>query len=116
MDQATIQSVIEQAMSAAYLASNKFFQEELNAVDNFPCGFAWVNIAEFEGKAIKGNTKLGKMFKAAGVRQDHNRNFQIWNPANIGCQNIDAKAAGAEAAARVFIENGFFAYADSRMD
>jgi hypothetical protein len=76
------------------------------------CGFAWVNIY-----GIKGNTKLGKLFKAAGVEQDYTRAFSIWNPSNYPTQDINIKDAGAIAAAKVFQKYGFNeAYAGSRMD
>ena len=79
--------------------------------DRDACGFAWVNIYK-----VKGNTKLGKMLKAAGVRQDYTKAFQIWNPAGIGVQSMGILEAGAEAAADVFRKYGFTAYAGSRMD
>jgi hypothetical protein len=80
-------------------------------VDQYACGFAWVNIYK-----VKGNTKLGKMLKAAGVRQDYTKAFQIWNPADMGVQNVDTLEAGADAAAKVFQKYGFEAYAGSRLD
>ena len=89
----------------------QFFYDRLNGKDQFACGFAWVNIYK-----IKGNTKLGKMLKAAGVRQDYTKAFQIWNPAGLGVQNVDTLEAGARAAADVFTRYGFEAYAGSRLD
>ena len=79
--------------------------------DRDACGFAWTNIY-----GVKGNTKLGKMLKAAGVRQDYTKAFQLWNPAGIGVQSMGILEAGAEAAADVFRKYGFTAYAGSRMD
>mgnify|MGYP003350468303 CR=1 FL=1 len=73
--------------------------------------FAWVNIY-----GIKGNTKLGKMLKQAGIRQDYTRTFQIWNPAKYHCQNVDTLYVGAEAYAKVLQSYGFEAYAGSRLD
>jgi hypothetical protein len=80
------------------------------------CGFAWVNIYEHNGKAIKGNTKVGRALKAAGVRQDYTRAFQIYNPAGWGGQSMDVKEAGAVAAARVLEQHGFTASMGSRAD
>jgi hypothetical protein len=79
--------------------------------DRDACGFAWTNIYK-----VKGNTKLGKMLKAAGVRQDYTKAFQLWNPAKMPVQSIGILEAGAEAAADVFRKYGFTAYAGSRMD
>jgi hypothetical protein len=75
------------------------------------CGFSWVNIW-----GIRGNTKLGKLFKAAGVDQDYTRAFQIWNPSGVGTQSMSVLEAGADAAAKVFTKYGFTAYSGSRAD
>lgn len=75
------------------------------------CGFAWTSIYD-----VKGNTKLGKMLKAAGIEQSYDRSFQIWNPSGHGTQSITAKEKGAQAAANVFRQHGFSACAGSRMD
>ena len=75
------------------------------------CGFAWVNIY-----GVKGNTKLGKLFKAAGVQQDYTKAYTIWNPSDLGTQCMSTKEAGAQAAADVFTRYGFRAYMGSRAD
>ena len=75
------------------------------------CGFAWVDIW-----GIKGNTKLGRALKAAGVNKSYNGAYQIWNPSKYPTQNIDTLEAGAQAAARVLKGYGFTAYAGSRLD
>jgi hypothetical protein len=80
------------------------------------CGFAWVNIYKFDGKDIKGSTKIGRAMKAAGIRQDYTRAFQIYNPSGWGGQSMDVKEAGAQAAAEVFKKHGFEAYMGSRAD
>ena len=79
--------------------------------DRDACGFAWTSIYK-----IKGNTKIGKMLKAAGVRQSYDRSFQLWNPAQLPVQSMGILEAGAQAAADVFRKYGFEAYAGSRMD
>ena len=106
-----IVAIVAEAKHEAYLAADKFFKEKLGGVDQYSCGFAWTDIF-----GIKGNTKLGRAFKEAGVRKSYTGSFQIWNPANYGCQNIDTLEAGAEAAAKVFEKYGFQAYAGSRLD
>ena len=116
MNESQIVEIIAEAELEANKAAGKFFDEKLGGQDNYPCGFAWVYITNFDGKKITGNTKVGKWLKNAGVRQDYNRMFQIWNPAAFGCQNVDTLYAGAQAAADVFKKYGFTAYADSRLD
>jgi hypothetical protein len=109
--QEQVNAIVREAKEAAFLAADKFFKERLGGRDQYACGFAWTNIYK-----VKGNTKIGKMLKAAGVRQDYTKAFQLWNPAGYGCQNVDTLEAGAEAAAKVFQKYGFEAYAGSRLD
>jgi hypothetical protein len=106
-----IDAIVAEARQAAYVAADTFFRTRLNGVDQGMCGFAWVNIW-----GIKGNTKLGKMLKAAGVRQDYTRAFSVWNPSGLAVQNVDTLEAGADAAAKVFEKYGFKAYSGSRLD
>lgn len=106
-----VNTIVAEARDAAHEAATKFFNHRLNGVDQFACGFAWVNIYK-----IKGNTKLGKMLKAAGVRQDYTKAFQIWNPSGLYVQNVDTLLEGADAAAKVFRKYGFEAYSGSRLD
>ena len=113
---AQIQAAVREAKEAAYEAADQFFKDKLGGRDQYACGFAWVNIYEYNGQKIKGNTKIGRAMKAAGIRQDYNRVFQIWNPSGYGCQNIDTLEEGARAAADVFKKYGFTAYAGSRLD
>ena len=108
---AQIQAAVREAKEAAYEAADNFFRTKLGGRDQYACGFAWVNI-----HGVKGNTRLGKMLKQAGVRQDYTKAFQIWNPSNLHVQNVDTLEAGAEAAAKVFEKYGFTAYAGSRLD
>ena len=75
------------------------------------CGFAWCNIYN-----VKGNTKLGKAFKAAGIEKDYSGAYSIWDPANHAGQSMDAKEVGAQACADVFRKYGFTAYMGSRAD
>jgi hypothetical protein len=106
-----VQEIVAEAKAAAYKAAMEFFYDKLNGKDQYACGFAWVNIY-----GVKGNTKLGKTLKEAGVRQDYTKAFQIWNPSGMGVQNVDTLEAGAYAAAEVFKKYGFEAYAGSRLD
>lgn len=109
--QEQVNNIVTEAKQEAEVAARKFFQEKLGGVDQYSCGFAWVDVF-----GIKGSTKIGKMLANAGMRKSYTGSFQIWNPANLGVQNIDTLEAGAEAAARVFERYGFSAYAGSRLD
>ena len=109
--QSQVNDIVAEAKQAARAAAIKFFNEKLGGQDQYSCGFAWVNIY-----GVKGNTRLGKMLKAAGVEQDYTKAFQIWNPSGLGCQNVDTKEEGARAAAAVFEKYGFRAYPGSRLD
>jgi hypothetical protein len=106
-----IKTIIAEAKHEAYLAADKFFKEKLGGEDKYSCGFAWTEIY-----GVKGNTRLGKAFKAAGINKNYTGAHSIWNPAGLGVQNIDTLEAGAEAAAKVFEKYGFRAYAGSRLD
>lgn len=107
-----IRNIVTEAKAEARKAADAFFQTQLGGQDQYACGFAWVDIY-----GIKGNTKLGKAMKAAGIeRSDYKKCFSIWNPSEHGAQNIDTKEAGAYAAAKVFEKYGFRAYAGSRLD
>jgi hypothetical protein len=109
--QEQVEQIVREAKQAAYEAADQFFRTKLNGEDRMACGFAWVNIW-----GVKGNTKLGKMLKAAGVRQDYTRAFSIWNPSGLSVQNVDTKEVGADAAAAVFKRYGFNATSGSRLD
>ena len=109
--QAQIDTIVAEAREAAYQAATRFFQDKLGGQDQYACGFAWVEIF-----GVKGNTRLGKMLKAAGLRKDFSRTFTLWNPASLPVQNVDTLEAGAYAAAAVFERHGFQAYAASRLD
>lgn len=106
-----LKDILAEACSEASKAADTFFQQRLKGQDAYACGFAWVNIY-----GVKGNTKLGRAMKAAGIQQDYTKAFSIWNPSGHNCQNVDTKEAGAEAAAKVFQKYGFTAYAGSRLD
>lgn len=109
--QEQVNEIVAEAKFEASQAAAKFFKEKLGGVDQYSCGFAWVDIF-----GVKGSTRVGKMLANAGMRKSYTGSFQIWNPAGLGVQNIDTLEAGAEAAAKVFENYGFKAYAGSRLD
>ncbi|NCB47744.1 hypothetical protein EOM81_12105 [bacterium] len=111
-----IHAIILEAEIAAYDAAKTFFNNVLGGQDKYACGFAWVNLYEFNGQRLTGNTKIGRMLKKAGISQNYNRTFELWNPSRFPCQNVDTLEHGAKAAAAVFSKYGFKAYAGSRLD
>ena len=106
-----IKDIVVEAKTAANYKAKEYIQDVLKGEDNFPCGFAWVEIY-----GIKGNTKLGKQMKLAGLEKSYNGSYNIWNPSNVNFQNVDCKEAGAQAAADILKKYGFTAYAGSRLD
>ena len=107
-----LECILAEAEQAARDAASKFFTETLNGKDGFPCGFAWVEIL-----GVKGNTKLGRRLKQAGVKLDsYSKCFKIWNPSKFPAQNVDTLEQGALAAADVLKKYGFKAYSSSRWD
>lgn len=106
---AQVAQIVADARTAAQQATESYIAQNGNWD---ACGFAWTSIY-----GVKGNTKLGKMLKAAGVDQNsYERCFQIWNPSGHPTQSITAKEKGAQAAAEVFRQHGFNAHAGSRLD
>ena len=99
------------AKDAAYKAADVFEQEHFPNGGWGACGFAWMSI-----NGIKGNTKIGRRLKQAGISQSWDKRFQIWNPSGYPTQNVDTLEAGARAAAEVFKRFGFDATAGSRLD
>lgn len=81
------------------------------------CGFAWVTVYPRH----KGNTRDGKLerrlLEEMGFRKDWTgRAYELWNPSRWPGQSMDAKEAGARAAAQVLQKYGYTAYAGSRAD
>ena len=109
--QEQINAIVAEAKTEAFRAADAYFKDKLGGRDQYACGFAWVDVF-----GIKGNTRIGRYLKAAGLRKSYTGSLQIWNPSGYACQNIDTLEAGAEAAAKVFEKYGFRAYAGSRLD
>ena len=105
-----LQMIVAEAKRAAYAAADTYENDVMQGGWG-ACGFAWVNIYK-----VKGNTKIGRRLKLAGVDQSWDKSFQIWNPSGYPTQNVDTLEAGARAAAEVFKRYGFEAYAGSRLD
>ena len=107
-----LKAILTEAHIVAYKAAEAHEQEYYPEGGWGACGFAWVNIW-----GIKGNTKLGRAMKAAGINKDYTGAYSIWNPSKYPTQNVSTLEAGAQAAAAVFKRYGFEkAYAGSRLD
>jgi hypothetical protein len=104
--------ILGEASAAATIEATEFFNDRLNGVDQYACGFAWVDIY-----GIRANSKLGKQLAGFGIKKDSwKKCHSVWDPAGLNVQNIDIKEAGADAFARVLESYGFKAYAGSRLD
>ena len=106
---------VEDIKNIVALAKAEAYGAAMQHIDTYGeqayCGFAWVNIWN-----IKGNTKLGKRMKAAGLDKDYTGAYSIWNPSALGTQCMSTKEAGASAASAVFKAYGFDCSAGSRAD
>ena len=116
-DAHAIRSILAEAKRAAARASQEWVQDWKARTggneygEPMYCGFASTKIY-----GVKGNTKLGKAFKAAGIEKDYSGAYSIWNPSGWAGQSMDVKEVGAQACAEVFRNYGFTAYMDSRAD
>lgn len=112
-----VRAILAESKEAARIAV-KTFLDDWNAKtggnqygEPMYCGFASTKIY-----GVRGNTKLGKAFKAAGIEKDYSGAYSIWNPSGWAGQSMDVKEVGAQACADVFKQYGFRAYMDSRAD
>jgi len=108
-----VETIVNAAMTTAQEAAKRALAQY---GDRDACGFAWVNVYDYQGNKIRANSKLGRALIAAGVRKDYTGAYCLWNPSKLGVQSIGILEAGAYAAAEVFKAAGFTAYAGSRMD
>ena len=111
-----LRHAILEAKEAAYEAATAFENQHFPNGGWGACGFAWCDLYSHNGVKLKGNTKMGRLLKQAGIDQNWQRVFSIWNPSGYPTQNVDTLEAGARAAADVFRKYGFEAYAGSRLD
>lgn len=107
-DADAISNILAEAKQAAETAALEHLEKQ---GENAYCGFAWCNIYD-----VKGNTKLGRAFKKAGIDKDYSGAYSIWNPSGLGTQCMWTKEVGAQACADVFRKYGFKAYMGSRAD
>lgn len=100
----------EEALTAAREAFTEAFARIGNK-DNYPCGFAWVNVT-----GVKLSTKLGKEFASIGFRKSYYGGIELWNPSGASVQNMDVKYAAAVAYAAVLRKYDISASASERLD
>lgn len=105
-----IKDIIEEATQAGRNAASDAYERN-GSTDWDACGFSWVN---FYG--IKGNTRLGRAMKSAGITQSWDRTFQIWGSKFYSGQSITIKEQACRAAADVFKRYGFNVGVGSRLD
>lgn len=112
-----VQAIKQEAIESAQKAAVEFLADWTARTggneygEPMYCGFASTKIY-----GVKGNTKLGKAFKQAGLEKDYSGAYSIWNPSGHGGQSMDVKEVGAQACADVFRKYGFTAYMESRAD
>ncbi len=112
-----IKAILNESLEAASIAA-KSFLDDWNAStggnqygEPMYCGFASTKIY-----GVKGNTRLGKAFKQAGIEKDYSGAYSIWNPSKHAGQSMDGKERGAQACAQVFKNDGVSAKMESRAD
>lgn len=107
--------LLKNIVDDAHVEGNKAYNAYIGDGDFFcGCGFAWTIITKYNGVAIKGNTKIGRLLKKVGITQNYYREFEVWDRNST--QNVGAKLAYQEAFAKHLRDNGFNAYAGSRLD
>ena len=109
IDRAFILKAIQEARKEAERFT-KAYLEQIGG-DNYPCGFAWVNIKPARGPWIKALKDID-----FGRTDDFYGGYTIWNPSGVSCQNVDAKIAGAKAFSAVLAKYGVTANVRSRWD
>lgn len=107
----TLNSIFH-ARQAAMAAGKTYLNDVLNGKDQYPCGFAWVEI-----RGIRANSQAGKALAELNIsKSSYYKAHLLWNPAGLPVQNMDCALAGAEAAARTLTGLGFDAVAQHRLD
>ena len=112
-----IEQIKEEMHAAAKAAAQDYLQIHYSGRDHGACGFAWIVLpVQHDGRTREGKAERKRI---ASLGADHHwdgSSFMIWNPAEVGAQNVDCKEAGARAGAEVLKKHGFEAYARSRLD
>jgi hypothetical protein len=108
----SVAEAVSKAMSIAAETTQRYHDVVLRGHDSIPCGFAWIQVM------VRGNTRLGKeLLKLGFEKHEYKKGLTFWNPSKSRLQNVDAKAAGAEDAARFLTEVlGVEVIADNQWD
>ena len=86
--------------------------DKMGRQDAYACGFAWVDVY-----VERTNSAQAKELIKAGFKKDYKpKCLSFWNPGGLPVQNIDIKAAGADAYATYLKALGLTAYSGSRLD
>lgn len=102
---------IQQGVELAKTASVAMY-DQMGRRDAFACGFAWVDVY-----VDRVNSKQARELIAAGFKKDYKpKCLSYWNPGDLPVQNVDIKAAGADAMAAYLKSLGLTAYSGSRLD
>ena len=56
--QEQVNAIVREARDAAYAAADEFFRVKLGGVDQYACGFAWINIYK-----VKGNWCASRLYQ-----------------------------------------------------
>lgn len=108
-DRAFMLKALQEAQDAGVAAA----EAHLKAIggDNYPAGFAWVNIKPARGPWVTLLKELN-----IGRTDTYYGGYAIWGSQWSHCQNIDAKEAAAHAYAQVLRKYGVNCSVGSRWD
>ena len=106
-----VEAIIKAAVAEASRHSKAYLEQHLLGVDNYPCGFAWVNIKPARGQFVKVMKKM-----KLGRTDDYYGGYTVWNPSEWNGQNMDVKEAGARAFAAELRKHGLKCSVATRLD
>lgn len=116
----------ENLFKAAQDAARKAVQAEIARKPEdpmaFDCGFAWVIVKPATGPFVNWCKRqidtLGERSRESFQygSKAYAGGWQFWQPGEFNGQSIRIHKVGADAFAKVLVDNGLQAYADSRLD
>jgi hypothetical protein len=108
-DRAFILKALQEAQEVAARHARAYVEQ--HGDNQYPCGFAWVNIKPARGLWITVMKEIG-----LGRLDSYYGGWHIYNPSAHSTQNMEVKAAGAEAFAAELRKYGLKAEAKTRID
>ncbi len=90
-------------------AIRKGYRAPLSTPDQFPCGFAWVEVE------ADGRTRLGKALKEAGFQRSEPGYMELWVHVE-GTQGVDIRRERAQHIVDGMVALGVPAWVSSRLD